>query len=70
MEINMKGYNLDSFKSKDIFTWEEIISIIEDLEADKHTLEEKLEDLKKDIEDNYTRISVSEQVCISDRDFL
>lgn len=70
MEINMKGYNLDSFKSKDIFTWKEIISVIEDLEADKHTLEEKLEDLKNDIEDNYKRISVSEQVCISDRDFL
>ena len=33
MEINMKPYNLESFKAKDIYTWEEIISIIENLES-------------------------------------
>lgn len=70
MEINMKCYNLDSFKSKDIYTWDEIISIIEELEIDKKNLEDKVQELEQDIEDNYTRIPVSEQYEMCEKDFI
>ena len=65
MEINMKNYNLESFKEKDIYSWEEIISIIE-----LHTKEEKIEELENDLESNYKKISLAEQYDISDRDFI
>lgn len=70
MEILMKEYNLDSFQDKDLYTWEEIISAIEELETDKRILEDKLKELEQDIESNYKRITVAEQVDISDRDFI
>lgn len=70
MKINMKNYNLESFKEKDIYSWEEIISIIEDLECELHTKEEKIEELENDLESNYKKISLAEQYDISDRDFI
>ena len=70
MKIVMKDYNLQSFKEKDIYTFEEIISIIEDLESEKFRLEEELEDLKQDMEENYKRISANEQYEVFDDDFI
>lgn len=70
MKIVMKDYNLKSFKEKDIYTFEEIISIIEELESEKFRLEEELEDLKQDMEENYKRILVSEQYEVYDHDFI
>lgn len=46
MEINMGLYNLDSFQDKDLYTWEEIIDIIESLEAQVKEYEEKIENLE------------------------
>ena len=70
MKISMKDYNLDNFKGKDVYTWEEIISKIEELESELYTKKEVLESLKQDLEDNYTRIAISKQVDISDKEFL
>ena len=70
MKTVMKDYNLQSFKEKDIYTFEEIISIIEDLESEKFRLEEELEDLKQDMEENYKRISANEQYEVFDDDFI
>lgn len=70
MEINMKNYNLESFKEKDIYSWEEIISIIEDLECELHIKEEKIEELENDLESNYKKVPLAEQYDISDRDFI
>lgn len=56
MEILMKEYNLDSFKEKDIYTWDEIIEIIENLEADKQYYKDKVRELEEDIEYNYKKI--------------
>lgn len=70
MKISMKEYNLDNFKEKDVYTWEEIISKIEELESGLYTKKEELESLKQDLEDNYTRIAISKQVDISDKEFL
>ena len=53
MEINMKGYDLESFKEKDIWTWDEILSIIQDLESEKESLEEELNDLKTFKEEDF-----------------
>lgn len=57
MEINMKGYNLDSFQDKDIYTWDEIVDKIESLEAQIKEYEEKIENLehKPDEWDEYDR---------------
>lgn len=46
MQINMKEYNLDSFKEKDLYTWEEIINKIEELESEIYKLQEEIEQLK------------------------
>lgn len=67
MNIVMKEYNLESFQDKDVYTWEEIISRIEDLEAELHTEREKREDLERDMEDNYRKVTVEEQIDYSDR---
>lgn len=56
MEILMKHYNLDSFKEKDIYTWDEIIEIIENLEADRKYYKDKVRELEEDIEYNYKKI--------------
>lgn len=70
MEIVMKDYNLKSFKEKDVYTWNEILDIIQDLESEKFRLEEELEDLKQDMEENYKRIPVNEQYEVYDHDFI
>ena len=49
---------------------ENIVSIFEDLIYEIDRLEEKYEDLEKDLEENYRPIPVSEQYGISDRDFM
>ena len=49
---------------------ENIVSIFEDLIYEIDRLEEKYEDLEKDLEENYRPIPASEQYGISDRDFI
>lgn len=70
MKIVMKEYNLKSFKEKDVYSWDEILDIIQDLESEKFRLEEELEDLKQDMEENYKRIPVNEQYEVFDDDFI
>lgn len=67
MEINMKKYNLESFKSKDIYTWDEIISIIENLESEIYEKDEII----KNYEENYEQKKVNyyEEYGISERNF-
>lgn len=47
-----------------------LLAMVEDLLLELHNKEEQIEDIKQDIQDNYRRISVSEQVCVSDKDFI
>lgn len=70
MEIVMKEYNLKSFKEKDVYTWNEILDIIQDLESEKFRLEEELEDLKQNMEENYKRIPANEQYVVHNNDFI
>ena len=70
MKIYVKDYNLDCFKEKDLYEFDEIIDILENYESEIYELKEELENLKEDVEENYRRIPYGEQVCISDRDFI
>ena len=70
MKIEMKEYDLKSFKEKDIYSWNEILDIIQDLESEKFRLEEELEDLKQDMEENYKKIPANEQYEVFDDDFI
>lgn len=70
MKIVMKEYDLKSFKEKDVYTWNEILDIIQDLESEKFKLEEELEDLKQDMEENYKKIPANEQYEVFDDDFI
>lgn len=70
MKIVMKDYNLKSFKEKDVYSWDEILDIIQDLESEKFRLEEELEDLKQDMEENYKKIPANEQYEVFDDDFI
>lgn len=70
MKIVMKDYDLKSFKEKDVYTWDEILDIIQDLESEKFRLEEELEDLKQEMEENYKRIPANEQYEVFDDDFI
>lgn len=47
-----------------------LLTMIDDLLIELHEREEQIEDIKQDIQDNYKRIPVSEQVCVSDKDFI
>lgn len=49
---------------------ESLLSMVDDLIYEIDLLNEKIEDREQDIQDNYRRISVAEQVGISDRDFI
>lgn len=49
---------------------DETVSMIEELVNEIEHLKEELKDLEQNIEDNYRPIPVSEQVGISDRDFI
>lgn len=62
MEINMKKYNLESFQEKDIYTWNEIINKIEELEDENYSLKDKYNELIEDVEENYKKISYEEKV--------
>lgn len=70
MKIVMKEYDLKSFKEKDVYTWNEILNIIQDLESEKFRLEEELEDLKEDMDENYKKIPANEQYEVFDDDFI
>ena len=70
MQIVMKDYDLKHFQEKDIYSWEEIVSIIEDMENDIIRLEEEKNDLESDIEYNYKPIPKHEQYDIYDNMFI
>ena len=61
MEINMKKYNLDSFQEKDLYSWDEIINKIEELEDENCSLKDKYNELIEDVQENYKKISYEEK---------
>lgn len=47
-----------------------LLTMIDDLLIELHEKEEQIEDLEQNIKDNYKKIPVSEQIGISDKDFI
>ena len=57
------------FLNKDFISVEDLLTKCEDLKDELDHVTEEFEDFKRDVEDNYRRLEVSEQLDISDRDF-
>ncbi len=69
MKIVMKDEGFKHFSKKDVYEWEEILGIIEEMEDEIVSLNEKISDMEDDIRDNYKPIPLSEMYGVSDRDF-
>lgn len=52
------------------YSWNDLFDILDDLYSDYDYLKEEFEEFKRDVDDNYRPISVSEQVGITDNDFI
>lgn len=52
------------------YSWDDLFDIIDNLYSDYEYLKEEFEEFKRDVEDNYRLIPVSEQVGITDNDFI
>lgn len=60
------GYEIEPMSLEE----DDVIGILENLVGKYRTLEEELQNTKQDLEDNYRPVPISEQVGISDRDFI
>jgi len=72
-DITLTDYDIKWFDAENIDGYidgDNVISMIEDLIYEISCLNEKIEDMKRDIEDNYRRIPMSEQLGINDKDFI
>lgn len=63
-------WNIGKIKKGEDYSWSSLIDLYSDLYDEYEHIKEELEDLKRDLEDNYRPIPVSEQVGISDEDFI
>jgi len=72
-DITLTDYDIKWFDAENIDGYidaDNVISMIEDLIYEISYLNEKIENMKRDIEDNYRRIPMSEQLGINDKDFI
>ena len=69
MKIVMKDEGFKHFSKKDVYEWEEILGIIEEMEDEIEALKEEISDLEDDIRDNYKPMSYAEQVGYCEKDF-
>lgn len=71
--VNLRNENKwikEIFNNKDFVSVEDLLGKCEDLKDELDHVIEEFEDFKRDVEDNYKPIPVSEQLDISDRDFI
>ena len=64
--VNMKNYEYvlpDSLKKKDLYSVDELIEIISNLEAELEQTEQELRDYKREVDEYYTprRVYISEE---------
>lgn len=59
----------DLFPDKDLISVDELIGALEDQQFDIKNLEEQIEDLNRDIEENYKLIDKYDELGISENDF-
>jgi peptidoglycan hydrolase CwlO-like protein len=63
----------DDWKNKlkqETMSWNDLLETIDEKEYDILELKKEMSRLREDIEDNYRPVPISEQVGISDRDFI
>lgn len=58
------------FYGKDLVSIEDLLDKIVELDDRVSDLEDEIRDINQDIEDNYKRISIEDQVGISNSDFI
>jgi hypothetical protein len=58
------------FTNKDLVSVEDLLDMICELDDRVSDLTDEIRDIKQDLEDNYKRISIEDQVGISERDFI
>ena len=67
--VNTKQYGIDCLREKDLWTVEELLDKIADLESDNHLLQEEFDDYKQNSEDNYEPLSPYKMYGVSESDF-
>ncbi len=60
------GYKIEPFEMEE----DDVISLLEDLVYEYESLKDELDYVVSDRDDNYRPIPISEQIGISDRDFM
>ena len=70
VDYSKERYNEDGESFVVVYDNYQIESMLSNLICEIDRLEERIEDIKQDIEDNYKRKTVAEQVGISDSDFM
>ena len=67
--VNTKQYGIDCLREKDLWSVEELLDKLADLESDNHLLQEEFDDYKQNIEDNYEPVNPYKLYGISESDF-
>ena len=67
---NLNKWVSKYFEDKDIISIDDLLGKFEDLIDELEEVKTDYEDFKQNVEDNYKPIPISEQLDISDRDFL
>ena len=63
-------WDIGEIKKGQDYSWSELIDLYSDLYSEYERLQEEFDDFKQNVEDNYKPISMSEQVGVSDKDFV
>lgn len=78
MEVLIRKKDIDDFDclyadrlgiDKDLISIDDLLGIIQDLYYENERLKEEFEDFKRQVEDNYEKISSYKMYGISERDF-
>lgn len=70
VDLRFENEIIRNMFGKDCVSVDDILNKLYDLHWELVGEQEKYEDFKRDVEDNYRPISVSEQLDISDRNFI
>lgn len=70
IDIRKENAWIRKYFNTDFVSIETLLSTIEDLDSTIEHWKEKYEDLEEDLRENYKPIPYSEQVGVSDRDFI
>lgn len=70
IDIRKENAWIRKYFDTDFVSIEQLLGTIEDLDGIIEDWKEKYQDLEEDLRENYKPIPYSEQVCVSDRDFI